>query len=122
MALRAYMWSMTKASARDIHGEKTVRANLAGLWMAMEMTEEELRAHDEEMMAKQIQHSKDRTLKPKVIGVMCMAPECENVSTESGTQLMRCSKCMRARYCCQACQVSHWPEHKIECKLWRGQL
>ena len=27
-----------------------------------------------------------------------------------------CARCRRAPYCSQACQRSHWPEHKLECK------
>ena len=31
-------------------------------------------------------------------------------------ELMKCSKCRRARYCSAACQLADWPRHKKACK------
>ncbi|CAH1958239.1 unnamed protein product [Acanthoscelides obtectus] len=30
--------------------------------------------------------------------------------------IQRCSKCKKSWYCSRACQVTHWPQHKEECK------
>ena len=28
----------------------------------------------------------------------------------------RCARCMRARYCCRACQRGDWPRHRDACR------
>nr|CAH7759453.1 unnamed protein product [Callosobruchus chinensis] len=30
--------------------------------------------------------------------------------------IQRCSKCKKSWYCSRACQVTHWPQHREECK------
>jgi hypothetical protein len=35
---------------------------------------------------------------------------------------MKCSKCKRVHYCCRDCQISHWGQHKQECKSWSKAL
>jgi len=34
-------------------------------------------------------------------------------------KLLSCSGCGRVRYCSKKCQLAHWPEHKVLCKLNR---
>jgi hypothetical protein len=43
----------------------------------------------------------------------CSNPGC------SGAGLKKCTGCKQARYCKQACQLAHWPAHKVECKASR---
>jgi ankyrin repeat protein len=40
----------------------------------------------------------------------CASPSC------GGMGVNKCTRCKRARYCSQQCQLAHWPAHKIECK------
>jgi ankyrin repeat protein len=40
----------------------------------------------------------------------CSNPGC------SGAGLKKCTGCKQARYCGQACQLSHWKAHKADCK------
>jgi hypothetical protein len=34
----------------------------------------------------------------------------------TGNTYSRCSGCMLVYYCCKACQLAHWKEHKVMCK------
>jgi hypothetical protein len=52
-------------------------------------------------------------MSPIVASLMCGA--CYK-STED-VAINTCSQCMMARYCSIACQRSHWPEHKAECRV-----
>ncbi|XP_054797127.1 ubiquitin carboxyl-terminal hydrolase 18-like [Prosopis cineraria] len=56
-------------------------------------------------------HPADRTPMP---GVLMQDPVCA-VCGQSGTK--KCSRCKAARYCSEACQVSHWKSgHRTKCK------
>jgi ankyrin repeat protein len=46
---------------------------------------------------------------------------CSNTGC-SGTGLMKCTGCRKARYCGEACQLVHWKAHKADCKLWSAEL
>jgi hypothetical protein len=51
----------------------------------------------------------------------CNNPDCANLSGVSEVRLVtghstKCSGCKTARYCCKACQVQHWKQHKPVCK------
>jgi hypothetical protein len=52
-------------------------------------------------------------MSPIVSALMCGA--CYK-STED-VAINTCSQCMMARYCSIACQRSHWPAHKAECRV-----
>jgi len=122
MSARAYRWGMTKSVDWDIVAKQKISRNMVALWMAMQITDDEVKQCNAKMMEMQVERCKDRTRKAKVTGEKCMAPACENNSTESRGKLLWCAKCRKALYCSQVCQLAHWPEHKMECKLWRGQL
>jgi hypothetical protein len=40
--------------------------------------------------------------------VHCANPNC------GGAGLWKCTRCKKARYCSQQCQLAHWPAHKVE--------
>jgi len=40
---------------------------------------------------------------------------CGNTSGASGAALKTCARCRSSKYCCVACQRSHWPVHKRCC-------
>ncbi len=42
---------------------------------------------------------------------------CCEVCNKQGEEILRCSRCLDAFYCSQACQLQAWPEHKKPCKL-----
>jgi hypothetical protein len=44
----------------------------------------------------------------------CSHPDC------SGPGLMKCTGCLQARYCGEACQQVHWSAHKADCKRWKA--
>jgi ankyrin repeat protein len=46
---------------------------------------------------------------------------CSNAGC-SGSGLMKCTGCKRARYCGEACQLVHWKAHKADCKRWIAEL
>jgi hypothetical protein len=46
---------------------------------------------------------------------------CSNAGC-SGTGLMKCTGCKKARYCGEACQLAHWKAHKADCKRWAAEL
>ena len=45
---------------------------------------------------------------------------CANPSCEGGEGKFKCSACSTVAYCSPACQKSHWPAHKGDCKLARS--
>ncbi|PSC71178.1 MYND finger domain [Micractinium conductrix] len=55
-----------------------------------------------------------------VAACTCCNPACANLEGASEQvllpELMKCSKCRRARYCSAACQLADWPRHKKACK------
>mmetsp|Transcript_20522 Transcript_20522/g.50628 ORF Transcript_20522/g.50628 Transcript_20522/m.50628 type:complete len:215 (-) Transcript_20522:316-960(-) len=105
MALRAYRWAIAKSPAPN--SQMIINDTLISLWLATQMTDEEIDAHNKKMMEVQVQRCKNLTTKAKVRRFECMAINCENRSTESGGQLLQCTKCTKAKYCCKACQVEH---------------
>jgi hypothetical protein len=40
----------------------------------------------------------------------------------SGVGLLKCTGCRQARYCGEACQLSHWRAHKADCRRWSAEL
>jgi ankyrin repeat protein len=46
----------------------------------------------------------------------CSRPDC------SGPGLKKCTGCLQARYCGEACQQAHWQAHKADCKRRRAEL
>ncbi|WIA08389.1 hypothetical protein OEZ85_007828 [Tetradesmus obliquus] len=56
----------------------------------------------------------------------CNAPGCTNLAKFSelevvGGKACTCSGCRTARYCCRACQESHWKAHKHTCRALAAQ-
>ena len=41
--------------------------------------------------------------------------ECDKVRLSGKKNLLKCSRCLRARYCDRSCQKKHWKCHKAEC-------
>ena len=37
-------------------------------------------------------------------------------------EMKRCARCKNVMYCCEACQKSHWPQHKSSCKAVEAVL
>ncbi|PNH02019.1 hypothetical protein TSOC_012031, partial [Tetrabaena socialis] len=50
---------------------------------------------------------------------MCANPTCTNFggACEADLHLQQCSRCRTVRYCKAACQLAHWPQHKLLCPL-----
>uniref|UniRef100_A0A383WA14 phytol kinase n=1 Tax=Tetradesmus obliquus TaxID=3088 RepID=A0A383WA14_TETOB len=51
----------------------------------------------------------------------CNAPGCTSLDKFSeleavGGKACMCERCRTARYCCRACQESHWKAHKAACR------
>jgi ankyrin repeat protein len=46
---------------------------------------------------------------------------CSNVGC-SGAGIMKCTGCKQARYCGEACQLTHWKAHKADCRRWSAEL
>jgi hypothetical protein len=40
----------------------------------------------------------------------------------TGTGLKKCTGCLQARYCAEACQLADWSAHKVDCKRRRAEL
>ncbi|XP_040214845.1 ubiquitin carboxyl-terminal hydrolase 19 isoform X2 [Rana temporaria] len=51
---------------------------------------------------------------PSIPITKCSACQKKQLSEEE--KLKRCTRCYRVGYCNQACQKTHWPEHKIACR------
>jgi hypothetical protein len=55
------------------------------------------------------------------VGTVCNNPRCSSLAGPSEQQLVMrrsslCAGCLVARYCCRACQVAAWKQHKPACK------
>uniref|UniRef100_A0A383W307 ATP-dependent RNA helicase n=1 Tax=Tetradesmus obliquus TaxID=3088 RepID=A0A383W307_TETOB len=55
------------------------------------------------------------------VSCCCNNPDCANLGGPSEQQLVAgrgcvCARCKTARYCCKACQVAHWQQHRPVCK------
>jgi len=46
----------------------------------------------------------------------CEAESCDRVEVRDVEKMKCCGSCKLVYYCSQACQVSDWKRHKIECK------
>jgi hypothetical protein len=46
---------------------------------------------------------------------------CSNLGC-SGAGIKKCTGCKQARYCGQACQLTHWPVHKVACKAHQAKV
>lgn len=58
-------------------------------------------------------HYKDNTKREAYCFECC---EVKDIRT-----LYRCSGCNVAQFCSYECHVSHWPEHKKDCKRWKNK-
>jgi hypothetical protein len=38
------------------------------------------------------------------------------------SKMKRCARCLSVKYCSSACQLSHWPIHKLHCRVNRLKL
>jgi len=45
--------------------------------------------------------------------------KCAGCGVEWRKTMPRCTKCLKARFCSQACLIQAWPEHKHECRAHR---
>ena len=51
-----------------------------------------------------------------MLAAAAVAAESATAAEPSVFVLSDCARCKQARYCSKACQVAHWPAHKLECK------
>lgn len=63
----------------------------------------------------QRRHEEALTRELKVKKSTCCNPNC---SSSGEKKLMVCNKCKSANYCNRECQISDWPRHKPECKMF----
>lgn len=47
---------------------------------------------------------------------------CGKIPQSEGAKLLTCSRCKSVFYCNSACQKSHWPAHKKDCKKIRKEI
>lgn len=52
---------------------------------------------------------------------LCCSRHCRQPRVERKTML-NCTRCRNANYCSRECQVADWPEHRIECDIWKAGL
>jgi hypothetical protein len=60
----------------------------------------------------------NRAAAERVLAALAKVPApraCDGCGTADAAKLMRCSRCMAARFCGQACMRASWPAHKLVC-------
>ena len=60
----------------------------------------------------------NRAAAERVLAALAKVPApraCDGCGTTDAAKLMRCSRCMAARFCGQACMRASWPAHKLVC-------
>jgi hypothetical protein len=56
-----------------------------------------------------------RAAAERLLAALAKVRVCDGCGTTEAPKLMRCSRCLAARFCGQACMRSSWPVHKLVC-------
>jgi hypothetical protein len=56
-----------------------------------------------------------RAAAERLLAALAKVRLCDGCGTADAAKLMRCSRCLAARFCGQACMRSSWPAHKLVC-------
>jgi ankyrin repeat protein len=65
--------------------------------------------------------SKDFVASTEQTAYLISKTHCSNTGC-SGAGLLKCTGCRQARYCVEACQLTHWKAHKADCRRWSAEL